>query len=330
VVKKSIRWFWKHRRLTIGGLVIVLLILFNVLAYMHAHAMTHFRPTGQRTGSPEALSVWQKAKVLVAGVTIPRPDNYQTPTSIGLPFTVHRFRSVDGTGLESWHIPHSKGRGLVLMFHGYSAAKGSLLPDARALHELGYEVMLVDFRGSGGSDGNVTTIGVQEADDVAAAWEYARSRWPEQPTVLFGHSMGSAAALRAVAVHGVAPCGLVLECPFDNLLHTVGHRFNSMHLPAFPPAHLLVLWGGVQHGFNGFHHNPVDYARSVTCPVLLFHGKNDPRVTSEEVQAIAAALEGRKQLVELEGVSHDGYVTGSPDIWKQAVGAFLRTAMSPP
>jgi pimeloyl-ACP methyl ester carboxylesterase len=330
MVKKSLRWLWNHRKLTVGFSLVLFLILLNALAYRHAHAMTHFSPAGERTGNPESLSVWQKAKVLVAGVTIPRPTNNKTPGSVGLPFTVHRFRSADGTGLEAWHIPHSQARGLVLMFHGYSASKATLLPDAAALHELTYAVLLVDFRGSGGSDGQETTIGVQEADDVAAAWEYARSHWPDQPAALFGHSMGSAAILRAVAVHGIEPRGLVLECPFDNLLHTVGHRFKAMHLPPFPLAHLLVLWGGVQHGFNGFGHNPADYARNVSCPVLLLHGQNDVRVNRSEVEAILANLRGEKQLAELEGVGHDGYVTGSPEVWKRLVGGFLQQSWSGP
>jgi len=303
--------------------LLLLTILLNALAYMHAHAMTHFASEGERTGSPESLSVWRKAKVLVAGVTIPRPANHQTPADVGLPFTVHCFRSADGTNLEAWHLPHSQARGLVLMFHGYSAAKGSLLPDAAALHEMGYAVLLVDFRGCGGSDGDTTTIGVQEADDVAAAWEYARAHWPDQPAALFGHSMGSAAILRAVAVHGMEPRGLVLECPFDSLLHTVGHRCSAMHLPRFPLAHLLVLWGGVQHGFNGFRHNPAEYARQVSCPVLLLHGEKDLRVNHEEAEAILANLRGEKKLVEVPGVGHDGYVATSPEVWKQVVGSFL-------
>jgi pimeloyl-ACP methyl ester carboxylesterase len=155
------------------------------------------------------------------------------------------------------------------------------------------------------------------------AWEYARGHWPDQPGVLFGYSMGSAAILRAVAVHWIEPRGLILECPFDSLLHTVGHRCTAMHLPSFPLAHLLVLWGGVQHGFNGFSHNPANYARRVSCPVLLLHGDNDQRVNRSEAESIFANLQGEKQLIELAGVGHDGYVTASPEAWKHVVGDFL-------
>src|SRR5262249_1798820 len=98
---------------------------------------------------------------------------------------------------------------------------------------LGYSTFLVDFRGSGGSGGNVTTIGVSEAEDVASAWEYARKLTPGQPVVLFGQSMGAAAVLRALSLRTAEPAAVVLECPFDRLLSTVENRFTSMGLPAF-------------------------------------------------------------------------------------------------
>ncbi len=77
------------------------------------------------------------------------------------------------------------------------------------------------------------------------------------------------------------PAALVLESPFDALLSTVVNRFALMGLPAFPFAHLLVFWGGVQQGFNGFRHYPADYATEVRCAVLLLDGANDTRVTPD-------------------------------------------------
>ena len=111
------------------------------------------------------------------------------------------------------------------LFHGYAACKAYLLKEAQALHRMGYAVLLVDFRGSGGSSGNVTTIGVDEADDVSRVWEYARLSWKDQPVIFYGQSMGSAAILRALALHeDIRPAALVLECPFDKLRSTVANR----------------------------------------------------------------------------------------------------------
>lgn len=47
--------------------------------------------------------------------------------------------------------------------------KASMLPAAKAFHDLGYKVVLVDFRGSGGSTGEGTTVGYREAEDFVKA-----------------------------------------------------------------------------------------------------------------------------------------------------------------
>ncbi len=249
--------------------------------------------------------------------------NGVAPDTVGLTYQTHKLTTADGFGIEVWHIEHPKPKGVVLMFHGYSAVKSVLLGEARALHDLGYDVILTDFRGSGGSDGDQTTIGVFESHDVVAVYEYARQRWPSRPIILFGQSMGSAAILRAVAVSDVRPDALILECPFDRLLSTVANRFHSMRLPSFPLAHILVFWGGVQNDFNGFEHNPVEYAAHVTCPTLLLHGNDDERVTRKEADAVFAQLKGKKRLHAFDGVGHYPYFRAVPGQWKQEVGRFL-------
>jgi alpha-beta hydrolase superfamily lysophospholipase len=297
--RKSLGWLWHHRKRTAFLVLLLGFLVLNFLAFMHAHAMTHFAPGGTKTDRPESLTLLQKAGVLFTGVRIPRPENEATPARLHLPFTTYCLESDEGIVIEAWRISHPRPHGMVLMFHGYASCKANLLGEAQAFHELGYTTFLVDFRGSGGSSGSVTTVGVDEANDVAWAVTYVHDKWPDQPIILYGQSMGSAAILRAVAVKGVRPLAVVIECPFDRLLSTVQNRFRSMDLPAFPAAQLLVFWGGIQHGFNGFRHNPVDYARDVRCPVLLLQGDKDPRVTREQAESIFENLGGQKQFEAL-------------------------------
>lgn len=323
LLRRSARWVRKHPVRAALCLMALLLLLLNFLAFAHAHSMTHFTAAGERTKGSEALSFFGKIKLLATGVRIPRPCNDATPESLGLPFSTHRFPSRDGIGLEAWLVPHPQSKGIVLLFHGYACCKGRLLPEAKAFHELGYTSFLVDFRGSGGSDGSATTIGYQEADDVAAAVRFVQSQWPEQPLILYGQSMGSAAILRAICTFRLRPTAAVVECPFDSLLATVRNRFRVMGLPAFPAAQCMVLWGGMQHGFNGFGHNPAEYAKEVRCPVLQLHGEEDTRVTKEQAESIFHNLDGEKQFVVFPALGHESYVASSPQRWKRHVDLFL-------
>lgn len=323
--RRRFAWIRRRPRTTAAVLIATALILMNGLAYRHARAMTHYAPAGSRTGRPEQLSLFRKLVILGSGVSIPRPgDNGRTPARDGLSFEVHRITAPGGVELEAWFVGHPLPKGLVLLFHGYAACKADLIGEAKAFHDLGYAALLVDFRGSGGSNGSDTTIGVREAEDVCLAAEFARSRWGELPQIFYGQSMGSAALLRAVAVHGERPVAVIMECPFDRLLATVGNRFHAMGLPAFPGAHLLLFWGGVQQGFNGFRHNPAEYAAQVSCPVLHLHGADDPRVTREQAQAVFDNLAGEKQMELFDGVGHTAYLLEQPERWRRVVGEFLR------
>ncbi|MDP2315901.1 MAG: alpha/beta hydrolase [Pseudomonadota bacterium] len=306
----------------------------NGVVYAHAWRFTHFVPAGTRTANPETLSRAERIAVLLRGVEVPRPTLRRAPDA-----ALHA-EEVQVGPIATWVIPRvetdrpadalgARPGDTVLLFHGYGGSRSDLLPEATSFHERGLTAVLVDFPGSGGSDGDVTTLGWHEADvvrDIAARFRPA----PGGRLVLYGKSMGAAAILRAVGVLGVSADRLVLENPFDRLVTTVGHRFEAMGLPAFPGAELLVFWGGVQHGFDGFAHDPVDYARGVTVPTLLMVGEGDDRAHPAEVAAIEAALAGpRYPMVVFPGAGHAGLWGADRARWEHEVEGALYAIEAP-
>jgi alpha-beta hydrolase superfamily lysophospholipase len=328
--RRLARWIRTHRRLSVCLAVLLALVAVNVVAFNQAWSMTHFAAAGSRTAPPESLSLLGKARVALLGVRLPRPVNSVDPTHFGLDFETVRFGGPTGSELEGWFIPCDHPKGAVLFAHGYGASKSSLLAAARAVHCLGYAVLLLDFHGSGGSQGATTTIGFREADDVADAVAWLTTRCLKCPLVLYGQSMGSAAVLRAIAFRGVEPDGLILESPFDRLLSTAANRFRTMGLPPFPLAHLLIFWGGVQSGFNGFGHNPADYARHVRCPTLLLHGEDDVRATLEQARSVLNNVRSEMKSETLFAAGHESLHAADPERWTAAVSHFLAQLDKPP
>jgi len=307
----------------------VAFIAFNAVAYRHAYAMTHFTAGGVRTAQPEALGLMAKVGVLLLGVDIPRPVSDLSPTALAPDCRELRFPSGDAT-LAAWYCDRGPESTLIIMFHGYSAEKTSLIPEAQALLAAGHSVMLVDFRGSGGSSESYTTVGVREADDVAAAMRYAETNVTHPATILYGKSMGAASILRAVDRHALRPNGIIIEAVFDRMLTTAGNRFHAMGLPAFPGAQALVFWGGRQWGFDGFAHNPVDFARTVRCPALVMHGAADPRATLVEGQRVYDAIPSPKTFITFPESGHASYIADAPEAWGRAVDALIQQATGGP
>lgn len=287
--------------------VCVVLLGLNILAFVSAYALTHHQPP----------------------FGIPKPQSVQKPTDIGLSYTAHRIEVSSSDWIETWLIPTEKPQGTVLLFHGNHGTKGQqLLPPAKVFHDLGYNTLLVDFRGAGGSSGYTSSTGYWEAEDVGLAVQQAQQLSLELPLVMYGISMGSAAILRAIATQTIQPDAIILELPFIRLTQAIRSRLSLFPLPTSPMAELLVFWGGLQQGFNGFTHNPINYATQVTAPSLILQGQQDRWTTTAEIEALQKQLRGHSQRVIFPTAGHQLLVTVDPDLWREKISQFLRESQS--
>lgn len=306
-IKKKIAW-------TVGALFLGI----NLVAYQHAYKFTHFTGDAARTRDPKELSAGAKIGLLFTGIDNPHPQHKAVPTQA---YQTVKIEST--TMLDCWHIPRESSKGTIVMFHGYAGEKSSLLTRADVFLDLGYSIFLVDFMGSGGSAGNKTSIGFTEAEQVKDCFDYIRASG-EKNILLFGTSMGAAAALKAMKDYpAMDPTALILECPFGTLYSTVAARFKLMGVPAFPMAGLLCFWGGVQNGYWAFAHNPIDYAAAVHCPTLLLFGEQDNRVSREETDALFANLQGPKTLKAYPREGHNVFSSTNAQTWAADVSAFV-------
>ena len=293
---------WLLRSLLIG------LIGLNAIAFLSAYGMTHLC-------FPEQICVG-----------LPRPHSDKTPANLGLAYTTQRLEFNQSEWLETWLIPATQpSHGTVLLFPGNGGSKATqLLAPAQFLHNLNYDTLLMDFRGVGGSSGQTTTLGTREAQDVAWVMAHADELHLKPPLVLYGVSMGTAAIMNAIATQSVKPDAIVLELPFVRLLDAVKSRLRAFHLPTFPLAQLIVFWGSLQHGFNGFTHNPITYAQQITCPALVLQGAEDKWISVSEVEALVQNLQGPKQFVVFPDAGHNLLVTVNPALWQQHTQQFLQ------
>jgi uncharacterized protein len=297
MAKRWLRW----------GLVVVVGV--NAITAVAAYAMTHYRSLGQM------------------GLGAAKPINSKLPTDVGLSYTTRKIDLPNRRWLETWQIPvqNAQSNGTVLLFPGSGSSKSpQLLAPAKAFNTLNYDAVLVDFEGVGGSSGNHKTIGMKESQDVATVFKEAQRLKLQRPIVLYGISMGSAAILRAIALNKIQPDAVILELPFARFVDTVKSRFHVFKVPSFGLAELLVFWGSVQHGENGFTHNPMTYAQQVHCPTLVMQGERDGWTSVAEVRGLVKNLKGPAELVVFPKAGHQVLVTVDKVQWHQSVESLLR------
>jgi len=298
--------------------LMTIFVLMNIVAVFHSYKFTHFVDSKtEKTKDPKKLTIGQKIKTLVFGVSNPRPENKTFPTK-----DYETIKLKSNKEIESWSINTDNSKGTVILFHGFSGDKSSMLDKADIFLELGYNAFLVDFMGSGGSEGNQTTIGFLEAEQVKTCFEYLTEKG-EQNIYLFGTSMGSVAIMKAINDYDINPKGIIIECPFGSMYKTVCARFKTMNAPTFPMAGLLVFWGGLQNGFWAFGHNPTEYAKKINCSTLLLYGAKDEKVSREEIDNIFNNLVGQKKLKIYQEAGHENYLTKYKKEWTQDIKEFL-------
>lgn len=180
-------------RKRIGWGLLVLFVVLNIVAFIHAYKFTHFtRQSVERTKDPAALSSFTKVKLLFTGIDNPRPVNKTRPTQS---FSSVSVNSAVKLACWSVTVPHAKGT--VLLFHGYAGEKSSLITRSDEFIKLGYNTFLVDFMGAGDSEGDRTSVGFHEAEQVKACYDHIQETG-EKKILLFGTSMGAAAVLKCL------------------------------------------------------------------------------------------------------------------------------------
>ena len=308
-LNKRIKWLLR--------LLLIVVVLLNAIAFMHAYKFTHFSKGGKSKSTTE-LSVWEKTSLLFTGVRNPRPQNTQAPDTAYETVLIQSNKL-----LEAWWIKRDSAKGTVALFHGYGGEKSSMLDKAAVFRQMGYNTLLVDFMGAGRSEGRQTTVGFFEAQEVKDCLAYLKEQG-ETNIHLFGTSMGAVAIMKAIDKYNIQPASIIIECPFGTMMQTVKARFKIMGVPSFPMAQLLVFWGGIQNGFWAFEHNPVEYAKNIHCPTLLLYGEHDPKVSRSEIDAIYANLKGKKQLKTYPEAGHENYLTNYKEAWVNDIEAFMK------
>jgi hypothetical protein len=227
----------------------------------------------------------------------------------------------DGLRLRSWVTRGDAARPAVVVAHGLGADLEDELEAASALRQRGHTVLLTDFRGHGGSEGEHTTLGGREREDVRAGITYLESqRLAASGVVLFGCSMGAVAALRA-AVDRNDVRAIIAEAPFDTYRETVAHHAQLIYglprwVPLIPLAIAVAEW---RAAFDADDVDAVDAARRVGAPLLAIVDGADPRMPEAVVRRLYDAHRGAKRLWLAPQAPHCG-ARLRDDYWPQVFG----------
>lgn len=237
----------------------------------------------------------------------PSRDLHTLPSDVGLPCE-DVWLSSGGYRLHGWFLP-GPSRGVVLWLHGNAGNISDRLLQVKAMkEELGVSSLLVDYRGYGKSAGIPSEKGLYE--DAAAAFRWLREDRRIDPSsiIIYGHSLGSAAAVDLALGGGKEAAGLVLESPFTS----AGDMAK------------LIYYGLPVNILMSLRLDNVGRVGKATMPVLVIHGGDDATIPFDMGREVFEAATEPKAFLAVKGADHsDCYLVGGErywDAWKRLIG----------
>jgi alpha-beta hydrolase superfamily lysophospholipase len=309
---------WLYYLKWIMWVLLIQIVLVNITAAIYAYKFTHFYDGPAPVYNPNK-NVFAKTWKLFVGPTFYKDTEESLPS---FPYQSISFHNQHQKTINGWYSQSDSGSKCVIILHGITANKGYMLAEASQFKSWGYSVLMIDFRGHGKSDGNCSTFGKKETEELDSAFNYAKAKG-NQHIIVYGMSMGAIVGMKGIADRSINPDGIILDAPFGSLKSHFKSRAEILGFPSEPFASLVTLWIGIERGYNGFDHGGYKYANKVTCPVLVQWGRKDRYVSYKEVQRIYQSLSSNdKELVVYENADHESLIQVEPTLWNQEVKKF--------
>jgi uncharacterized protein len=257
---------------------------------------------------------------------VPRRDLFRLPSDpkVRLRYEELLIPVTDRENLHGWWLPAPtdseppaipqepskilKSPRVLLFFYGRAGNKSSVLFRLQALHQLGFSILVVDYRGFGASGGNFPTE-LQIYEDAELAWQYLTTSRQVKPgnIAIYGESMGGAVAIDLASKHPDA-FGIIAQSTFTTMSDAA--RQDRL-LRWFPIEWLLT---------NRFR--SIEKLRNLKIPVLFIHGDNDAIVAVSMSERLYRAASEPKQLYLIPGGGHHA-IYKSESSYLRAISQFI-------
>lgn len=225
------------------------------------------------------------------------------------PFEKVSITSFDGLTLHGMYLSaKEKSDKTIICVHGYkSMGQNDYACLSGYYHNRGFNVLLVDNRAHGESEGTYIGFGCLDRKDVLGWISFIEKRFPDQSSIyLHGISMGASTVLMTGGICTSNKIkGIIADCGFTSAWDVFSHILKrDYHLPQFPLMYLTSLVCKKLAGYGFQDISTLKEVKKIRVPILYIHGEVDNFVPTHMSYDNYHATTGEKKILIIEGAGH--------------------------
>ena len=242
-------------------------------------------------------------------------DVYITTTNNGN-LKLHAYEMVNSQQSDVWTI----------VVHGYFCQGKDMINYAKQFLSRGYNVLMLDLRGHGQSEGDYIGMGWHERLDIIDWSNYLIEKNPDCKIILHGVSMGAATVMFATGENLPSNIKVAIEdCGYTSIWDEFAMQLKTLYnLPTFPVLNAASSICKAKAGYKIQEGSCTEAVKKSKTPTLFIHGDQDTFVPFEMLDKVYEAANCKKQKLVIEGAAHAESAGVNPELYWKTIDTFIQ------
>lgn len=292
--------------------IILLILIFVVLTIAYFMIGNYFYNIALNPNTSKEFVLGEKEEIRDSWLSQNAKDVYITTSSNG------------NLKLHSYEINNNSDIWAVVI-HGYSGKGQDMVYFAKEYYERGYNVLVVDLRGHGESQGDYIGMGWHDRLDIIDWTNYIVNKNSNSKIIIHGVSMGAATVMMATGEDLPKNIKVAIEdCGYSSIWDEFEMQLKLLYnLPSFPALNAASAVCKIRAGYMLEEGSCVEQLKKSKTPTLFIHGDQDKFVPFEMLDIVYETANCEKQKMVVQGAAHAQASSINPQLYWKTIDGFI-------
>lgn len=239
---------------------------------------------------------------------------------------VYIYSDLENLKLHAYEIKNEKETNKwSIVIHGYMGEGKLMTTYAKEFYVRGYNILIIDLRSHGLSEGKYIGMGWPDRIDVISWSNYIIRKDKNSKIILFGISMGASTVMMATGEDLPKNIKLAIEdCGYTSIWDEFKYQLkNLFNLPSFPVLNSASIICKIKFGYKFKDASSIEQLKKSKIPILFIHGSKDTFVPFEMLEKLYQIPKCDKKMLVIEGAGHAQSANTNYELYWNTIDKFI-------